>query len=1834
MKISANPSSLIYSQFRKQESKSSALDSLENSEDPPKLHIEIPSRSLIRASTVITKPFLAKKFIDLQSLSIFQEHHYIQEQYLLNSTPHFFSNTLDSTNNTSEYRDAVLLRSITPYEKIETYTDRYPLLDLRKAFLRVFAAVSEISGLIVKSSLYEAAILCVILMNISTLALEGTSAKDEGVLASLELFYLFTYTIEASLKIFSCGLIFARKSYMRDPWNYLDLSIIVSGWVGYLGSSSVNLTGLRTLRILRPLRGITSIRGLKVIVLALITSIKPLAASFGLLGMYLLIFAVAGVQIWSGLLRWQCIEIDTGMNSGNICGFDPCTTGFGCANGLDNPNFGVTSFDNILYGLLLVFQCVTREGWTDIMLFYEKAYNRSAVIFFVLLVFIGSYLLVNLTLVVIKAALTTSIKELKPVKIDNNAHEYVEAKVIMEEIKKSQTKGRESLDFYFSEEDNELVRVDSLNILDSDPDNPEPNTAKPFLNRMSSLVTERNIEEPELRVKKLGPFSPTAATGELVRCNSIAKRLKNINSNRPSRVPSMSQLRRTNSLQDITPMICRMNSSVKISQDLMNIMKRGEELEGIMVPTINSFEIGQTSKTDLLPGSYLDILAQSCGGYVFNYRIKRRNINKPKEKEKEKEKGGDVIQIFDGDLNISSKFKIFDYNSIRFGRNQSFHRLKLRVKKSIEDVQKYDKISQNILGEWTTVNPKRKQAERYIIPLNSMTYTLWKSGLQGIWQKLRRPIYGLVQGRLFGNFISICILVNTVVLSIEYYQISYTLETTLSIINSVFTFIFVSEQVLKLLGLGLRDYVRDTMNYLDLLVVCTSIAEFVFISGGKSVISAFRAVRIFKLLRVLRIARLFRYLQSMNHIVIIISRSISKFAYVAILMFLFIVVYSLLGMQLFAGKLNFPRQSRASFDQFYLAFLSVFQLLTIENWHNLLFDVMTSSVGPGSAVFILSWVALGNFILLNLFLAILLDAFTSEEEFEPLILDPEAINSTEAVSSSLFRRRSSLFGESEEKTLRKRAETMKIIEELPELNSDSEIIVPDYLKEHHRFDRISCERSFYIFPKTSPLRIFLNKIHNSDKFEKAVLILIIISSLKLVTDTYTYAFPLALTISWYFDVLITLCFILEFLIKSINTGFFLDEGSYLKDNWNMIDFGIVVLSVADILMQSLSITYIKVFRLFRTLRPLRFISRNESMKLVLTALLESLVAIFNVVLVCLIIWVMFAILGVSLFSGKLYSCSNTEITTMNQCLAEGYIWSTAYPNYDNLINAMITLFIVSSEENWPNIMYAAIDATDIGKAPQKNYNPLAGLYFVCFIFIGNFFFMNLFIGVVFEQFNEAKKHGGSFAAVLSKDQILWVELQQLITKASPHLDVSVPRLRINQLFYRLTKHPCFEGFIMVCILLNMLEMAIVYEGASDTYNKVIENLNLSFTSIFILEACLKLIGNGPSQYFKSQWNRFDFFVAVCSLVDLIITYIAASSILLLRSGPQMIKTIRLLRLSRLFRLFKSLDSLQTLLIIMKYSLPAILNVLSLLLLIFFIYAVMGVYLFSDITSGLLIDDYVNFSNFDMALLVLFRSATGETWYLIMYDCSQKLGQVASNIYFCSFVGITTFIMLNLFTMVILQHYDDYQSNPNSVFKVFNKDLKKFKAVWRLYASEDGLSVSFKDLPEILYDLGESLGVQRYVQRDKVFKLLSVMEIQIQEREFVYYNDFLFSVMKRKYGSRAFKTNDKQSRKILANANASTQKKLKQIRERFVRKVNEGKQASKKSMNFFIGMVYARTVFNAWRHWAHERREKAGEGSMISITARPSLIEYPGEVSERSSFIESIESYSSSSNSSE
>ena len=104
-------------------------------------------------------------------------------------------------------------------------------------------------------------------------------------------------------------------------------------------------------------------------------------------------------------------------------------------------------------------------------------------------------------------------------------------------------------------------------------------------------------------------------------------------------------------------------------------------------------------------------------------------------------------------------------------------------------------------------------------------------------------------------------------------------------------------------------------------------------------------------------------------------------------------------------------------------------------------------------------------------------------------------------------------------------------------------------------------------------------------------------------------------------------------MKIIVMGFAMGKHAYLKDNWNVLDFIIVSFSIINMVLEAIlggggSVSFIKGFRALRALRPLRVVSKNEGMKIVVDSLLSSIPNLMNVMLICLMFLIVFGILGV------------------------------------------------------------------------------------------------------------------------------------------------------------------------------------------------------------------------------------------------------------------------------------------------------------------------------------------------------------------------------------------------------------------------------------------------------------------------------------------------------------------------------------------------------------------------------------------------------------------------------
>jgi len=469
--------------------------------------------------------------------------------------------------------------------------------------------------------------------------------------------------------------------------------------------------------------------------------------------------------------------------------------------------------------------------------------------------------------------------------------------------------------------------------------------------------------------------------------------------------------------------------------------------------------------------------------------------------------------------------------------------------------------------------------------LNIQDSDIWRAGVFGVLHAFKRKIKRFIETPWFNNIVLISVFLNTIILAtVGLVDDESSLGTLLSNFNFVFTIIFTIEMVCKLIALGITGYTRDKMNIFDCGIVVISLVEQIFLDGGGSqAASAFRTVRLFRTFRVLRVTKILRSLAYMKIIMGVIMRSLNKFFLIFILLFLFIFIYSLLGMQIFGGNLNIADnigqgRIRQNFDSFINAFIAVFQLMTQENWQELLFIMMRSDViKPFSLAYLVSWIFIGNYIFLNLFLAIILDEFTGQEVEEELeeIEDEEKLYGATSIGGTTLDGKSTHL-----KTTSRNSSKTSLIKTWSSRmeGTDDESNVKGARQSHKEYQVIACKRTFYLISKENPIRVFCLRIIQHVWFERTILFMIVVSSIKLAIDTYISEDDKEIVqISDYFDLFLNIFFTLEALTKIISLGFLFDKGSYLRDTWNILDFVIVITSLLDTLLQGVDLGFLKVF---------------------------------------------------------------------------------------------------------------------------------------------------------------------------------------------------------------------------------------------------------------------------------------------------------------------------------------------------------------------------------------------------------------------------------------------------------------------------------------------------------------------------------------------------------------------------------------------------------------------------------------------------------------------------------
>ncbi|XP_062426842.1 sodium channel protein type 5 subunit alpha-like [Rhea pennata] len=1496
--------------------------------------------------------------------------------------------------------------------------------------------------------------------------------------------HLFTgiYTGEILIKVVARGFVWDEFTFLRDPWNCLDFLVIIVTYIS-ICTPLGNVSALRTFRVLRTLKAISVIPGLKVIVNSLVESVKKLTDVLILTIFCLSIFALIGLQLFMGNLRYKCVlnnatyndtlckdaKIYVPSNEGKfyfhicyrmnksseilLCGFSSnrhkeCPENYSCLKIGNNPDFGYTSFDHFGWAFLSLFRLMTQDYWERLYRQTIRTSGKNYILFFLGVIFLCSFYLFNLILAVVTMAYeeqsraTLAETEAKE-KLLQDAQEILEKEKMM-------AGGASDKTLQVGSE----MSVDDLKILKENENKKE----EPIL-RQSLILSDKGKEE-------------------------------RIFHSQPDR--SQKKLR-------------QLLLSYELSVDSINDPFRRQRLMSAATVITNSLEL-QESKL-------------KCPSFLKRF------------------------------------------------------------------AQRY--LIWNCCPFWLVVKEKLK-----LVMLD--------------------PFVDL--------FIMVCIMMNTLSLALDYPGMPAVYSHMIRTSDKVFTMIFTAEVVLKIIALDPYHYFQQKQNIFDSVIVMISLISF------QENLSFFRLVRIFKLAK---------SWQALNTLMKIILNSVGALGNLTLVLVIIVFIFAVVGKQVLGKcyeenyhRINVDKNLRWHMKDFFHSFLIIFRILCGE-WIEMMWECMrVAGEGLCLPIFLLVLV-IGNLVVLNLFIALLLSSLSTDSSMEQVetgkktkcqiaiakilkglqslkhrILDHcgkmmkrslkaktrktvvkisakdiEENNYTMAdirkdvgnycfdigfysneESSSVTRKYEEFLtnhstsvpiavaetysdeGDDEQSVYTaveykkwkldvgsySEASTVDPVIPVEMLSQDKKPQIPkDCLGEGCIQCFPCCVVDITKFPGSTwwKFRKTCYKIVKHSWFENFIIFMIILSSAALAfEDIYLEKRKNVKMVLEYADKIFAYIFFMEMLLKWVAYGF----QAYFTNAWCWLDFIIVCVSIILNLSYVLNFAHgsaLKSLRTLRALRPLRALSRFEGIKVVVNALLGAIPSIVNVLLVCIVFWLLFNIIGVQLLGKKFWKCTLKAgnislINNRNDCDAYNGAWENGLVNFDHVGMGYLALLEVATFKGWMDIMYAAVDSRQIDEQPKFECFLSMYIYFVIFIVFGSFFMLNLFIGVVVSNFNQQRKKISGKDLFLTEEQRKYYNALRKLGSKKPQKPIPRPLNVFQGFLFDIVSHKAFDITVVVLICLNMVVMMV--ENENKDIKKVLNNINCFFVAVFAGECIIKILAL-RHYYFASGWNLFDLGVVILSLISVGLSEALESSF-----SPTLMRIFRLVRISRILRLIRKARGIRTLLFALLMSLPALFNIGLLLFLVMFIYAIVGMTNFACVGWKGGIDNLFNFQTFDSSMLCLFQITTSAGWDGLLSpllnnpdSCAPNLNltnrkniscvnQTVGIIFFVSYIIISFLIVVNMYIAVILENFS--VATEESTDPLCEDDFDMFYEIWGKFDPQATQFIEYSALSDFADALAEPLRIPK----PNTIQLIS-MDLPIVSGDKIHCLDILLAFTKRVLG---------------------------------------------------------------------------------------------------------------------
>ncbi|XP_061731148.1 sodium channel, voltage gated, type VIII, alpha subunit b isoform X5 [Nerophis ophidion] len=1678
-------------------------------------------------------------------------------------------------------------------------------------------------------SLFSMIIMCTILTNCIFMTFSDPPEWSKQVE------YTFTgiYTFESLTKIVARGFAIDGFTFLRDPWNWLDFMVISMAYITEFVNLG-NVSALRTFRVLRALKTISVIPGLKTIVGALIQSVKKLSDVMILTVFCLSVFALIGLQLFMGNLRQKCvfwpinmtdrylpngsrgfdwdeyIMNDTnfyfypGQEDALLCGNSSdsgrCPEGFTCMKAGRNPNYGYTSFDSFGWAFLTLFRLMTQDFWENLYMLTLRAAGKTYMIFFVLVIFVGSFYLVNLILAVVAMA----YEEQNQATIEEAEQKEAEFKAMLEQLKRQQEETQAAAMVTSAGTVSEVALEDEggghLSRSSSEVSKLSSKSAKERRNRKKKWRQKEQEKEKGDSEKVVKSESDDGSKRSTLRFpgSRLGRKTSIMNQSLLS-IPGSPFMSRHNSRSSIFSFKGRskdMGSENEFADDEHSTVEESEDRRGsLFIPYRRNSYSGYSQGS-----SRIHPLAPHSGG--------KRNSTV--------DCNGVVSLIGPG----PGRRLLPEVKIDKAATDDSTTDMEIKKKHSGSLMVSVDQLNSSFKGKdransqmsvvTNTLLDELEESQRKCPPCwykFANTFLIWECC--PIWLKIKHVLYVIVMDPFVDLAITICIVLNTLFMAMEHYPMTPHFEEVLSVGNLVFTGIFAGEMFAKLIAMDPYYYFQGGWNCFDGFIVTLSLVELMLADvEGLSVLRSFRLLRVFKLAK---------SWPTLNMLIKIIGNSVGALGNLTLVLAIIVFIFAVVGMQLF-GKSYKDCVCKIALDcklprwhmhDFFHSFLIVFRVLCGE-WIETMWHCMEVA-GQGMCLIVFMMVmVIGNLVVLNLFLALLLSSFSAdnlaatdddgepnnlqlavarikigiawfkvhmrvfvatvlkkpvEDEQKPLDeMYEKKLNcianhsvdinreldyakngngTTSGIGSSVgkymidedymsFIHNPNLtvcvpiaVGESDfenlntedfssesdvenskdlDDTSSSEGSTIDIkpdVEEVAVVEVVEEYLDPDACWTDECVAKYKCcdvpithgwGKHWWFLRKTC----YLIVEHNW--FETLIIFMILLSSGALAfEDVYIEQRKTIRIILEYADRVFTYIFILEMLLKWVAYGFV----KYFTNAWCWLDFFIV--------------------------------------DVVVNALVGAIPSIMNVLLVCLIFWLIFSIMGVNLFAGKYYYCFNdtaeeifhpNDVNNKTQCFAlinDNYTevrWRNVKINFDNVGAGYLALLQVATFKGWMDIMYAAIDSRKVEDQPLYEDNLYMYIYFVIFIIFGSFFTLNLFIGVIIDNFNQQKKKFGGQDIFMTEEQKKYYNAMKKLGSKKPQKPIPRPQNKIQGMVFDFVTQQVFDISIMILICLNMVTMMVETDDQTKQTEDVLYWVNFIFIVVFTGEFLLKLFAL-RHYYFTNGWNIFDVVVVILSIVGMFLADLIEKYFV----SPTLFRVIRLARIGRILRLIKGAKGIRTLLFALMMSLPALFNIGLLLFLVMFIFSIFGMSNFGYVKHGAGIDDMYNFETFGNSMIILFMITTSAGWDGLLLpilnyppDCDALFEQAGTPstgncgnpsvgiFFFVMYIIISFLIVVNMYIAIILENFS--VATEESADPLSEDDFETFYEIWEKFDPAASQFITYAKLS----DFADALEHPLRVPKPNTIELIA-MDMPMVSGDRIHCLDILFAFTKRVLG---------------------------------------------------------------------------------------------------------------------